>query len=140
MILEQPFVARQIPVGEHEHLSIEIAVVRDEDSVWWVLRDVPAPFGTRPRVLPTFFAYAATHLCLEWRYMRKLPQPSCLVHCTYTLAAGEAPAVKWVFRVMPQAPDGIPLEGLSGRDLAPPEADALSEALRLSEVPRRMPL
>lgn len=140
MILEQAFVARHIPVGEREHFAVEIAVVRDEESVWWVLRDVPVRGEARPRVLPTFFAYAATHLQVEFCLLKGLPKPAHLVHCTYALSGDTTAPVRWAFRRMPQAPDGTPLEGLIGRDMAVAEAESLSEALRLLEAPKRMHL
>lgn len=141
MILEQPFVERHIPVGQTEHLAIEFAVVRDDDEMWWVLRDVKGcQHAMRPRVLPTYFAYAANFLHIEMCLLRRSARPSRLVHCSYALAAAGAPPVRWSLRRMPQAEDGTPLEGLVGVELDRDEASRLSAALRLSAAPSRAPL
>lgn len=138
MNLEQPFVERHIPVGDKEHLALEVAVVREDDEIWWVLRDVQGCHKAgRPRVLPAYFAYAAEFLHIELCTLRGLPKPSMLVHCGYGLAATGAPPVKWVFRRMPQSIDGAPLEGLTGVTLPEEISRELSEVLRLSATPSR---
>jgi len=137
MILALPFSTRSVPFGERDALQVEVAVLHQDDTVWWVLRDVRHVLRQSPSIFPMYFAYVAEGLRTEFTTLRGWPAPARVFRCHYELP-GDSSGVRWTLKELPLSPEGAPLAVAPGLDVAGPTRQLLNAVLNLSEAPRRV--
>lgn len=130
------FLTRRVPLGLEENLSVEIAVVPEQDQTFVVLRENSRAQPPR-RILANYFEHIAGMLTLELRYLKQHALPLKFIHLGYEPSTDPSKPAKWaMWEVRMKESQG--LLTLARREKLEPAVQArLNEALNLTAPQRR---